>query len=751
MNAMEFLNNLIPASVLGWAVIHTLWTGMLIWVLFLIGKNIFGRSASLRYYWALGLQFLLFLSFSFAIGYELSNYNFENNEALSTGISADIDAIENSLQLNSNQFAPSGELYIAELIDHCAPFISVFWILGALFMIMRFTANLFYIQNLKRTGIYEVEEQWAEKFKDILAKLKVKNKIGLFESNMVDSPLTIGFFKPVVLVPIGMLSQIPYDQVEAILIHEIAHVKRADYLINIIQNIIEALVFFHPVTWILSTQIRNERENLCDDFSVHLQRNPIHLAKALIEIQSQAYHTPELALGGINPKYTLRKRIERILNVENSNTEKTKSFIPVITLIVFILGLALFQISNNSEAKTDVPSTFQQVAEKPSRIEKQPQPEKAQIALVEPSNQSQLLKPKKAISMQKTRVQPKINRSHSINDHKSKNSISVSLNGGEDEIMIKKTSRDGKRIEIVFVDPENIKKLKIDGKKIKEENFNTYKDLLDKEVFQPYGKNRNSNSFAYAYSDDADKRNVNVFKSGSGSNEKVISINSGSDDENVIVIKIDSDDDKTRIIEIPDFDENFMEIQEDLEELFSDLDLDFEFEFEDEEDENNFNHRHIREHRVETIEQNLDEAAKVLKKTSKELEEKSKALQKELNSTEMQEIEKEIQKAIEEIQKEIEKIQKKELKIKNKEKKIRAEAIVVEKKAKANGSKMADMLNELEKDGIIDKEIKKVQISFEKGKMTVNGEVQNEKITSKYLDKFDIDENVNIRFNKVDD
>ncbi|QNL22952.1 M56 family metallopeptidase [Hyphobacterium sp. CCMP332] len=757
MNAIEFLNNLIPASVLGWAVIHTLWSGMLIWVLFLLGKNLFGRTTAFKYYWALGLQFLLFFSFSFAVFYELSFYNFENKGSINSEPAANIMASENLQNDSPFQITSLNESYIAELIEISTPFISVLWIIGALIMMMRFITNLMYIQNLKTTGIYEIENEWELKFKEILSKLRMKSKIRLFESDMIDSPLTLGFIKPVILVPIGMLSQIPYDQVEAILIHEIAHVKRADYLINVIQNIIEALVFFHPVTWILSTHIRTERENLCDDFSVHLQRNPIHLAKALVEIQRHSNHTPELALGSNNPKYVLRKRIERILNVEKNNSELTKSLIPVITLIIFILGLSLFQLSNRSEAGPDESGFLNMVSDLPFQEAYPPVPETTQMAMVEAPIQTIIQKKNKEISQQQVKVQPKINSSHSLLDHKNRNTFTMTLPGGDDEITIKKTSSDVKKIEIVFVDPRDIKKLKIDGKKIKEENFDDYVDLLNKEVFYSHGKNRNSNSFAYTYSDAEDNATVKVINSEPGRNEAIVSINSSPDDENVIVIKINGDDDQTRIIEIPDIDENFMEIQEDLEELFSDLDLDFEFEFEekdeesDENDENKFTHRHLRQHRTETIEKNLEEAARALEQTSKKLEEKSKALQKELNAVEMQEVEEEIQEAIEEIQEEIENIQEKELKVKVKEKKIRAEAIAVEKTANEKGSKMSEMINELEQDGIIEEGIKKIKIAFEKGKMTVNGEVQNEEITRKYLDMFDIDESANIRYNKIED
>src|SRR5690606_19858334 len=111
--------------------------------------------------------------------------------------------------------------------------------------------------------------------------LGLKERIQLLESVKVNLPLTIGWLKPVILFPAGMLSGMPADQLEAIMAHELAHIQRRDYLFNIVQNAIEILFFFHPAVWAISHRIRVERENCCDDIALRHCQSKLALANAL--------------------------------------------------------------------------------------------------------------------------------------------------------------------------------------------------------------------------------------------------------------------------------------------------------------------------------------------------------------------------------------------------------------------------------------------------------------------------------------
>jgi hypothetical protein len=110
--------------------------------------------------------------------------------------------------------------------------------------------------------------------------------VRLLISSLAHAPMAVGDLRPVILVPIGVLTGLPFDQVEALLAHELAHIWRHDYLANLLQSAIEALLFYHPAVWWLSKQIRIEREHCCDDIAVSVAGDPIGYARALAGLES---------------------------------------------------------------------------------------------------------------------------------------------------------------------------------------------------------------------------------------------------------------------------------------------------------------------------------------------------------------------------------------------------------------------------------------------------------------------------------
>src|SRR5580693_5112634 len=130
-------------------------------------------------------------------------------------------------------------------------------------------------------------------------------------SALVQAPVVVGWLKPVVLVPVGALAGLPPEQIEALLAHELAHIRRHDYLVNILQSIAEALLFYHPAVWWISNHIRNERELCCDDVAVAISGDAFIYARALVDLEQYrpAHLNPALAANG----GSLRERIGRLL------------------------------------------------------------------------------------------------------------------------------------------------------------------------------------------------------------------------------------------------------------------------------------------------------------------------------------------------------------------------------------------------------------------------------------------------------
>src|SRR5690349_13234356 len=116
--------------------------------------------------------------------------------------------------------------------------------------------------------------------------MRVSRSVRLLATDRVDSPSVIGWLRPVILAPVGMLSGLAPQQVEALLAHELAHVRRHDYLVNVLQGIAESLLFYHPAVWWISNQIRTEREHCCDDLAVEASGDVLVYARALAALES---------------------------------------------------------------------------------------------------------------------------------------------------------------------------------------------------------------------------------------------------------------------------------------------------------------------------------------------------------------------------------------------------------------------------------------------------------------------------------
>ena len=198
-----------------------------------------------------------------------------------------------------------------------------------------------------------------------MPKPKVKNKnVQLLESALINVPMAIGYLKPVVLLPLGALNGVPTQQMEAILAHELAHIQRRDYLMNMIQSLLEVIFFYHPVVWWLSRNIRIERENICDDIAITITGNTMEFAKALTNIQEINLSAPGLAAGlsGKN-KNRLVNRIRRLAGKPKLHSGFAEGFIAASILVISLIGLsAAAMITYPVEKPIDPVLNFEQTS-----------------------------------------------------------------------------------------------------------------------------------------------------------------------------------------------------------------------------------------------------------------------------------------------------------------------------------------------------------------------------------------------------
>lgn len=289
-------------SPMGLVLAHALWQGLLIWVFVALALQWTPEEFPQRRYLiaTLGLA-LLPVSSGFTFLYYLNQLSFE------------------TVQYSYSPYVPESS-FIAHLIFY----LGIIWAIGSLFFFVRLIQKHLQVQNLKQNGIHPPAPKWARHFEDLRQRLQLPKKITFFESSLLSCPAVIGCFSPVVLFPLGMMSGLTTNEVRAILAHELAHLKRYDQYVNLIQEIIEALFFYHPVTWWLSAKMRAEREYCCDKIAVEITGNPIALAKSLAYLESfRQISAPGLTAGG----GLLSGRIYRLLNsVSNQqHSQKTQS------------------------------------------------------------------------------------------------------------------------------------------------------------------------------------------------------------------------------------------------------------------------------------------------------------------------------------------------------------------------------------------------------------------------------------------
>lgn len=155
------------------------------------------------------------------------------------------------------------------------------WSLGVVLLSCRVLGGYLAAWRLSRRWLEPLEEIWYDRFRRLAARLGVRAAVELWQSASIEAPVVIGCFRPVVLVPVGILTGLSVAQIEAILAHELAHIRRYDFLVNAVQCAVETLLFYHPCVWWISARIRSEREHCCDEIAVAACGDALAYARAL--------------------------------------------------------------------------------------------------------------------------------------------------------------------------------------------------------------------------------------------------------------------------------------------------------------------------------------------------------------------------------------------------------------------------------------------------------------------------------------
>ncbi|MCE6987754.1 M56 family metallopeptidase [Dyadobacter sp. CY323] len=207
------------------------------------------------------------------------------------------------------------------------------WFLMFAFKSFQAVAGFLYLKKIKSHNIHEPVKNWKTRFACLAEKLRVNRQIRLMESGNVMVPMVIGFFKPIVMVPLGMLANLPASQVEAILLHELAHIRRKDYFVNLIQIFCENVFFFNPALLWISSLIREEREHCCDDLAIEVLQSKTSFVQALVSFQEYNLATSSVTIAFSKKRNHLLDRIKRIINNNNKPLDAMEKLFVTISLV----------------------------------------------------------------------------------------------------------------------------------------------------------------------------------------------------------------------------------------------------------------------------------------------------------------------------------------------------------------------------------------------------------------------------------
>lgn len=332
---------------LGWTLLHSLWQHALIAIgcaLMLVFTRRF--SSHTRYWIAFGSLILAML---------VNAVTFYQYQQASTQII--LQPVNHSTAISS--LTDEKLLSVVQLISAHINHLVVIWLVGFLGYSLKTLLHYRYCQHLKNTHIIATPEQWQTIFTTLVDKVGARTDVTLRLSTLAAAPCVIGHFKPVVLLPLAVLMGMNQQQIEMILLHEIAHVRRNDYLLGLLQTTIKILFFFNPFLRWISNQIDKEREHACDDIAVTISNNPILFANTLKEFAAMQLNQ-NTAMNITGNKFLLT----RITRLFGNNAQATKSKYSLLaSLLIMISGLILTLCANaNPESEKTISLNVADVA-----------------------------------------------------------------------------------------------------------------------------------------------------------------------------------------------------------------------------------------------------------------------------------------------------------------------------------------------------------------------------------------------------
>ncbi|MEO6730985.1 MAG: M56 family metallopeptidase [Ferruginibacter sp.] len=336
---LPFFEQAYLLSSVGWAIANSFWQAGTLWLLYQIIISIDKKlPAVIKYHLSLVLLFGSFLWFLFTTAqiYQLlKGSNF---------------FVDNTIFDDWLKFAP---------LKNVLPFLSIIYFFSLGGLVLQFLRNLYMNRVLQKQSLSRAPFDVRLFVNQTALHLGVKKKIQVWISHHVEVPSVTGFIKPLILLPVAITNHLTIPQIEAILLHELAHIKRNDYLVNLVQSLIEMILFFNPFAIFLSRAAKKQRENCCDDWVMNFKYSQYDYAKALLVLEEQRHKLQvRYALAATSGKKKLLERVKRLFN-SSPNTNFKNSYKFKLAALVVLLLAAILAVK---PVRTDIQENNKQLA-----------------------------------------------------------------------------------------------------------------------------------------------------------------------------------------------------------------------------------------------------------------------------------------------------------------------------------------------------------------------------------------------------
>lgn len=331
-------SNLLQA--LGWAVFNSLWQMAILWVAYQLIVHAFRiKKSSNRSFLSSSLLFTGFAWFIFTF----------------VSIYTDVAGPHDAGIMNI-----SSDGALNTWLNDMLPLASVLYLLLLVLPVLNFIRNYRYVQVIRRYGLTRAGVQWRMFVQKTAAQMGIRKPVHIWMSELVTSPVTIGYIKPVILLPLAAINHLNTQQIEAVLLHELAHIRRYDYFINLLSKLIQTVLYFNPFVKAFARIIETEREKSCDETVIQFQYEPHGYATALLVLEKAAHVSRHsLAVGASDGKKSeFRQRIEWIMGINKKPVFSFNKLAGVMAALLCFIVLNAFLIISNPNKNAGANESF---------------------------------------------------------------------------------------------------------------------------------------------------------------------------------------------------------------------------------------------------------------------------------------------------------------------------------------------------------------------------------------------------------